>query len=346
MFKMKKKRFNKKLIIFALILILVIFMGAVNAAENQTDKKVTSDNQEKLSSENNVRLSSSNETTLGADVDFSGSTFSELESTIHSLNDGDVLILKNDIINDGSEFIRFDKSITVEGNGHVIDAANKSGIFFITADNVVLNNIVFINANNSNYGGAIFWIGHNGVINNSVFYNNYAHYDAEWSGYGGAIDWCQGTNGKIYNCQFYNNYADLSGGAIRAKSDIVIDNSIFSYNSAQNGGAVYVIDQSQDGNISNSRFTFNYAEDKGGAMYFTSNVITVIDNYFTQNSAKYGGAVYATSNGYLFFDQLTVIANFAEYGGGFYLSNPSWCPIKVIYSTFLNIFHIFKQHCI
>lgn len=197
-----KKRLNKKLIILALLLVLMISIGVVSAANNDTDVKSTSDEQIELSTNDDICLSSSNETALGANVDFTGSTFTELEQAINGAHEGDTIILNNDIVNDRSREIRINiSSLTIEGNGHTIDALGKSGIFYIKSNDVILNNITFTNAKNAYisgddmYGGAIHWHGNNGVLNNSVFTNNVADYyyynpsEEGKSGYGGAIDW-------------------------------------------------------------------------------------------------------------------------------------------------------------
>ena len=341
-----KKRFDKKLIIISLLLVLIIGIGAVSAADNNTDEKIASSNdQAELSVSNDVKVSSSNESTLGANVEVSGTRFTDLRNAIDGATAGDVIVLNNDIENDISHYILIDvgKSITIEGNGHKIDALGKSGIFFIKGSGVVLNNITFANARNSfpggdnMMGGAIGWIGSNGIVNNSIFINNIADSGYTESGHGGAIDWIQAEGGKIYNSKFYNNHANLTGGALRVKSSMIIENSEFFYNDAQDGGAIHVVDQgATPGSLANCTFISNTAEDKGGAIYFYSNSMNVIDNYFTQNSARLGGAVFAYANNNLFLDHQTVISNFAEYGGGFYLNTYAYCPVKVRWSEFLN----------
>ncbi len=58
-----------------------------------------------------------------------------------------------------------------------------------------MKNIKFINGNATDSGGAIYWYGANGTINNSSFVNNKAKQS------GGAIYW-QGANGTINNSSF------------------------------------------------------------------------------------------------------------------------------------------------
>ena len=479
-----KKRFDKKLIIISLLLVLIIGIGAVSAADNSTDEKIASSNdQVELSVTNNVKVSSSNESTLGANVDFSGTTFSELQTAINGATAKDVIVLNNDIKNYGNSPISINKEITIDGNGHILDSLEKSTIFNIGADNVILRNITFINSycqnyeggaicgngnnvvithcnftdnhnqydyvrggaiawksgsnvlvtdsyfnnnyashggaiyidntkgfnitnsrfennnatsysggaiyisntnnnafiNNCNFtnnyahssggaiytegpntnvngsrfvnnkndgistinyngGGAICWHSPNGILNNSIFINNIANCEpSALSGYGGAIEWIDGIGGKIYNSKFYNNHANVSGGALRVRSDMIIENSIFSYNSAVDGGAIFVYDQGDGGHMSNCNFDNNIAENRGGAFYTYSNGFHPFNNYYTLNSAKYGGAAYVAATNNLLIENETVIANFAEQGGGFYLyGSDQYAPVQIAYSKFLN----------
>ena len=111
-------------------------------------------------------------------------------------------------------------SFTINGNGYTLNALDYSRIFNITADDVVLNDINFVNGNSAgkygtvsydkeiNKGGAIFWDGKNGVINNSaVRYGN-----AE---YGGGIYFnSTASDCMIEGCSFEDNEAIKNGGAI------------------------------------------------------------------------------------------------------------------------------------
>ena len=91
-----KKRFDKKLIIISLLLVLIIGIGAVSAADNNTDEKIASSNdQAELSVSNDVKVSSSNESTLGANVEVSGTRFTDLRNAIDGATAGDVIVLNN-----------------------------------------------------------------------------------------------------------------------------------------------------------------------------------------------------------------------------------------------------------
>ena len=73
-------------------------------------------------------------------------------------------------------------TFTLNLNGFIINARGQCRIFNITADNVVLKGITFMNgdvfgpnATADKNGGAIFWIGQNGTVKNSYFINNTAN---------------------------------------------------------------------------------------------------------------------------------------------------------------------------
>ena len=97
--------------------------------------------------------------------------------------------------------------ITINGNGHTIDGSNQARIFNITANNIIISNIIFANGNiNEGLGGALHSSG-SVTLNNVTFKNSNADY-------GGAIS----VSGQsiINNAIFTNNTASEDGGAIIA----------------------------------------------------------------------------------------------------------------------------------
>ena len=74
-----------------------------------------------------------------------------------------------------------DKPLIFNGNGWTISAEGFARIFNITAANVTFVNVTFVNGNASGQygdgidkGGAIFWAGANGTVDNCLFENNTA----------------------------------------------------------------------------------------------------------------------------------------------------------------------------
>ena len=239
------------------------------------------------------------ESTLKEDVD-SGSVvgdFDELSLDINNTPEGELLVLNKDYkfvngSNGGSyKGILISKSIIIDGKGHTINGNGLSRIFNITAHNVTLRNINFINGNAlGRYdnidvgGGAIYWYGANGKVLNCNFSNNTGNgieddpFDKEdvtvdengmvittirvrpcgaRTNEGGAIVW-RGDNGTVSNCIFkYNSmgYPNGGGAIFWRGNNGKITNSEFYENGAWTGGAVYW--KGDNGQILLSKFLNN-----------------------------------------------------------------------------------------
>ena len=118
-------------------------------------------------------------------------TFQELQDNI-SANYGSTLTLdRNYEYEDGfnTEGIEIAQSITIDGQGHKIDAKGKSRIFNILSNNVTMKNITFVNGNHIYNAGAINLYSNDSSISDCIFVNNTARY-------GGSI-YGQGNNNKI-----------------------------------------------------------------------------------------------------------------------------------------------------
>ena len=201
-------------------------------------------------------------------------TFDDLSLLINNTPEGGVLILDDDykFINGSDKGIVISKSITIDGRGHTIDGSKLSRIFNITANDVVLKNINFINGNaigsytHVNYGGgAIYWSGANGYALNCNFTRNsqysvepfpeeeiiidgnrtihvyYAIPAGAKTSEGGAIVW-RGENGTVSNCIFESNsigYANTAGAIMwRGNNGKIIDSEFYD-NTAWFAGAIY-----------------------------------------------------------------------------------------------------------
>lgn len=182
-------------------------------------------------------------------------SFEDLALKINSTPEGGLLILDMDYeyINGSNKGILISKSISIDGNGHVLNANHLSRMFNVTADNVTLKNISFINGNAfGRYGGiagggAIYWSGAGGIIECCNFTNNTGSgieddpFDKEEIfidengkeihvirvrpmgakiNEGGAIVW-NGTGGLISKCTFLSNVVGYGncGGAVCWRGD-------------------------------------------------------------------------------------------------------------------------------
>ena len=182
---------NKKTIILSAILVFILAISTVNAAENATDDIVSID-------EDCQVILEEDESTAG--------TFDDLSNEIDATDDGGTLDLTRDykFVNGSGNGIAINKSITINGNNHKIDGNAKSRIFFTNAENITLNNLVLVNGFADN-GGAIF-VNMTIVCNNVTFVNDHAQQ-------GGAIYTM--NYAIIDNCTFDDCYAKM-GSAVYA----------------------------------------------------------------------------------------------------------------------------------
>lgn len=204
-------------------------------------------------------------------------SFDDLEKDIGNLNPGDVYNVSRDYafdnqsgdINNGGINIAVD-NVTINGNGHVIDGSYKSALFTVTANNVKILNLTFVNAKYSGFSfpvkgeyengpymsrviseytfdvSPICWIGDNGLISDCVFSNNTAIN-------GGALTW-MGSNGVIKNNLFLDNVAGGVGGAIYVMmgANNTIANNVFRNSTSKLlGDAIYLECKSQNTSFSN-----------------------------------------------------------------------------------------------
>lgn len=174
---------NKKTIILSAILVIILAVSTVSAAENATSDIVS--------------VEEDGQIILEEDESAAG-TFDDLSGEINAAGEGGVLNLTKDykFSNGSGNGININKSITINGNNHKIDGNAQSRIFFTNAENITLNNLVLINGFADN-GGAIF-VNMTITCNNVTFINDHAQQ-------GGAIYTM--NYAIIDHCTFDNCYA-------------------------------------------------------------------------------------------------------------------------------------------
>ena len=242
-------KINKNVILIAIAILCILLIGVIisfNVVSSGESFKTLQDEINK--SENTIEITQ--------DYKFDN-------ESDHELNNG-ILINKS--------------NITINGNGHTIDASNQSRIFNITGENVTITNLNFINGNSGpNYGGAIF--------------NN--------------------ATADMSNCTFNANTAE-SGGSIFTNKELNIDNSTFINSKAKSGGAIYA---QSDMTIKDSTFKDLASDENGGAIY-TSNITEITGCHFTNTDATWGGSIYSYKD--LNIDKSTFMDSDAKYAPAFY----------------------------
>jgi len=333
-----------KRILFYAVLAVFIFGAASVCASDMNDAVIASEDDStfELSQEDTGEMISSEEDEIIGQTENdelvsegNSGTFAELQANITAAKPGSTLTLnKNYEWESGFDIegIRIDKSITIDGNGSKIDAHGNSRIFKITADNVILKNIIFTNGKttenggtvyfeksgnvtncnfiNNNGGGAVFFAG-KGEVANCNFADNYATY-------GGAVYFSD--SGTVANCNFTRNSASKNGGVVYFQNTGVVRNCNFKNGASKNNGGSVFFEKS--GKLTNCNFTDSAASNTGGAVFF-SGLGTVANCSFVDNIAtgdySYGGAVFFSGDGDVTNCNFT--GNTAKMGNAIYISN-------------------------
>ena len=242
--------------------------------------------------------------------------FDLLNDLISAADDNSIIVLDRDYtftegIDSVGRIAIMGTNITIDGNGHTINALGKSLIFLVTGDKITLKNLIVVNGSNedlSGNNGPVIWSGSDGVIDNCIFENNTGFQDGgiTWTGqnglikdslfkgnearYGGAL-FLQGKNMTVRNTTFTNNTATDGGAIYVHANDATVENCTFKYNKASgDGGAVYW--NKKNGKISDCEFTNNTGGSEGGAIYWNDEKGNVTNSTFKFNKAEDGGAVY------------------------------------------------------
>ena len=192
--------------------------------------------------------------------------------------------------------ITITKSKFTYNNVSYSEGANMSkldgGAILITGSNITISDTEFSHNYALNYGGTIFILGNETIVENCTFDNTNATR-------GGAI-YVEGHNATI-SAAFKNTNATLSGGAIYVNGEnATIVNSSFdstyAFGSVNNGGGAIMV----NGNftsIEKSNFTNTHADNnheaRGGAIYIKGIATNITDSKFEHSrSNRYGGSIY------------------------------------------------------
>ena len=297
-----------------LICLILFFVSVAGVSAAEDINQTISDDALSVSTDNEISVRDAG-------------TFTALQEKINNAGAGSTIYLENDYKYDqgfSSDGIVINHKITIDGNGHTIDALGKSRVFDIHAY-LELKNINFINGYNN--VSSFLYAGKYGssLISPTI---NIASCNFSDSTGGPAIVF--GGDMEVYNSNFNNN----DNGAIRGSCrHLTVKDSKFSNNYADDGAAIYYYPWVTSGklNIENCMFTDNVASNCGGAVYASYGLSSDIKNStFIRNQAKNGGAVYSPN--YIKVIQSNFFNNFAEEGGA----------IELYKGNVLNSFFMFN----
>ena len=253
----------KRIIIILILSVILFNISAVCASDAGIDlTQEMNDNNEIATTDNSQTF-----TQLNKDINVSGDTFEITHDYTfdYEIDNGPVLIEKSDF--------------TINGNYHILDGNNQSGIFNITGNNIIINNLFFINANSTSIG-AIYSSGQI-TLNNVTFINNNAEF-------GGAIY----STGQVTlnNVTFIKNNASQGGAIWNSNGTVNSNNSIFVDNQAERGSSIY----SSKGQlyVSNSYFTSTLSNNTYGQIFATKSYVDINNVDFVNITSKYAPALY------------------------------------------------------
>ena len=274
-------KINKNLIILLLLLIFCISISTVSATDsvdiqindcevNNLNLGYVGDSSQIDVEINNLQVGEGSFKELQGDIDdaVEGATINLTKNYKFSTNDDDSIMIT--------------KTLTIDGQGCTIDGSNLVRAFNVSANNVIIKNINFINCVDES-GGAIYWFGDEGIVSACNFTDCFANLD------GGAINWYKKSNGIVSDCNF-NNCNSLIGGAIIWFGDEgIVSDCNFTGCNALSGGAIYWA--TDDGNMSGCNFTDCSADSDGGAICCYGSNSCVSACSFDYCYANFGGAI-------------------------------------------------------
>lgn len=254
--------FNK-ILIFLILLLSIICLSTVSAADNITgdDVVVEKANIESISVE---KMENDDVLKEG------GNSFGDLANLINNAPSGSTITLDRDYVNNDDysyKGIKITKDITIDGQGHTLDANRSSRMFEVEdGHNVVFGNISFINGD-SNGNEEVLHMNDGGAINgkctaiNCYFYYNHAVNNGGAMAYGTAI-----------NCTFEDN--GVSNGAGSATYNVDAKFCTFKGQQTMKGGSKFLciiyrdnIDDTEE-IIPSFTMTGDTTTQLGGKVYF------------------------------------------------------------------------------
>lgn len=205
--------------------------------------------------------------------------------------------------------------------------SNAGGAIFNSdaGSKLVIEDSEFVNNTSTERAGAIWILDGTATITNSQFVINQA------GTHGGAIFISPTADGVTINSSTFDSNTtpnsdiagEQNGGAIYLDSgNLTINETDFTFNVADVGGAIYVEKTTGNLQIDTALFSSNISHGHGGAIY-TNGISTISDTTFTGNKTsaqdQHGGAIYVDNAQAQFsLTDSAIVFNEAWYGGGLF----------------------------
>ena len=187
-------------------------------------------------------------------------------------------------------------------------SSSDGGAVYWKGSNGILNNCSFINCSTSSsysYGGAVYWSGDNNVLGNCSFINCSTSSSTSYS-YGGAAYW-KGSNNVLSNCSLVNCSSSSHGSAVYWSGDngTLINCRFINKTIGNVWGGDYNL-MRRNVNLSCSNYTFDYKNPKNMSVVLI-NVLKdlpinsdILFEFVMGNEIKYYTAKLNNNTAYLF----------------------------------------------
>ena len=282
----------KALKILIVMLVLIMSVGAVCAAENITDDAIGDDSKELLTTvQEDITTDDSTDILKTTQNDLYTASEGSFTNLTDEINDKTSFDLERDYkfnneTDDSNGIVISTDNFALNGNGRTIDGNNQSRIFNITANNVTLSNLI-LTGGNAKDGGAIYTTG-SLTLNNITFINNYA------SNQGGAIILKNVAAININNSRFTDNYGDI-GSIYVENGDLNINNTEMTSNAYSKRGQIIL--KKGNGYIENATFANIFSAYTPALYYEDCHNLSIINSRFINLTSNMTAGALGTKNG-------------------------------------------------
>lgn len=303
-----------------ILLLLIISLGAVSAAEEINNNTLSNDNtigvgDVALDDEPTALQSTQDDEFKVNEVN---NTFTDLNNIINTTTENTLEIGKDYKFNNetDSKPVRITRdNFVINGNNHVIDGNNQQAIFHILGNNVTINNLVLVNAYAEVYGGAVTISGGLATLNNVTFIDNVGvnngaaiyvlkgaaecfncNFIDSYSRDGGSIYIENGTANIRYSnftSRFFNKWGSIFANGKYGLSSLFVDNCIFTNITSRYTSAIYA-DTCNNIIVNNTQFINLKANETAGAVGIKTCGLTILENclFVNTSSVKNAGALF------------------------------------------------------
>ena len=200
----------------------------------------------------------------------------------------------------------------LQSNEHQIASA----LAFFSSAKIIISNLIFqgrCNAGNTS-AWAVFSYNSSITIVNSLFEGN-------TGSKGGALSVQRGSTLVSIHNNFTRNRGSISSGALHvSRSTTLLEDSVFSHNSGEVGGAIYCLFCTLTIR-GNARFVSNYCTATGGAVMISKGNISIagVTTFINNSCSTMGGAVRIVNGKFTVMGETFFLRNKAREGGAMHL---------------------------